>query len=305
MFFDILILIIIVLCAVFGFRNGFLISLSRIGGWLGALIVAFLFRSKVNTWLLAHTSFYEKTQARIDAVCQTFVANYTGDGDPSGGAGGFSAKLEEIGHALASAAAEQITAHLWNVLVFVGIVFGIKIILFVLTLLLSKKFHSGVIGGIDGVAGLLFGLFQAVVCILVVFALVLPISYTFSAKTHDDIDKSMDDSIIAKLIYENNPLLDFIDGFLPTGLTPEKWLNENNYQNVLNSSSANRPQQSSADDFLSLLNGLRGSGGSGDSGDSGDSEDSWDEPADEPEPDGAAGAAEPDEAADEPGAEGG
>ena len=232
-FFDILILIIIVLCAVFGFRNGFLISLSRIGGWIGALVVAFLYRTKVSDWLLEHTDYYAKTQERVEGVCRAFVENYTGDGDPSGGAGGFSAILDKVGEALANAAAEQITAHLWTVIVFVGIVFGIKLVLFILTLVLSKKFHGGMIGGIDGVAGLLFGLFQAVVAVLVVFALILPISYTVSAKTHDDINRSMDDSMVAKLIYENNPLLDFIDGFLPTGLTPEKWLDENNYKNVM------------------------------------------------------------------------
>ena len=234
MFFDVLILAIIVVCAVFGFRNGFLISLSRIGGWLGALIVAFLYREKVSNWLLKNTDFYAKTKDRVENVCQAFVDNYTGAGDPSGGAGGFSATLGKVGEALAKAAAEQITAHLWDVIVFVGIVFGIKILLFVLILLLSKKFHAGMIGGIDGVAGLLFGLFQAVALILVVFALILPISYTVSAKTHDDIRNSMDNSTVAKLIYENNPLLDFIDGFLPTGLTPEKWLTPENYKHILN-----------------------------------------------------------------------
>ena len=236
MFFDILILIIIVVCAVFGFRNGFLISLSRVGGWIGALIIAFLYRGRVSDWLLENTDLYANTQLKVENVCRAFVENYTDGGDPSGGAGGFGATLTRIGEQLAVSASEQIVTHLWTVIVFCIIVFGIKIVLFGITLVLSKKFHGGMIGGIDGVAGLLFGLFQAVVCILVVFALILPISYTVSAKTHDDIERSMDDSIVAKLIYENNPLLDFVDGFLPTGLTPEKWLTPDNYENVLRGS---------------------------------------------------------------------
>jgi len=261
MFFDVLILIIIVACAVFGFRNGFLISLSRIGGWIGALIVAFLYRERVNEWILENTDYFEKTQERIENVCKAFVENYVGSGDPSGGAGGFTATLEKIGSDLAVAAADQITTHLWPVLVFVGIVFGIKLVLFIATLLLSIRFHKGMIGGIDGVAGLLFGLFQAAVAILVVFALILPLSYMVSAKTHDDINRSMDNSIVAKLIYENNPLLDFIDGFLPTGLTPEKWLTEENYKNILNASNANRPQQTYTEDFLSVFDGIFNRGG--------------------------------------------
>jgi len=240
MFFDVLILIIIVVCAVFGFRNGFIVSLSRVGGWIGALVVAYFYRDKINDWLLENTDYYEKIHVRIEAVCKTFVENYKDGGDPSAGAGGFSTTLSKVGDQLAEAAAGQIMTQLWPVIVFVGIVFGIKIILFALTLFLSKKFHAGMLGGIDGVAGLLFGLFQAAICILVVFALMLPLSYTLSAKTHEDIKRSMDDSIVAKLIYENNPLLDFIDGFLPTGLTPEKWLDENNYENILKGSGKNR-----------------------------------------------------------------
>ena len=240
MFFDVLILAIVVACAFFGFRNGFLISLSRVGGWIGALLVAFFYRDVVNEWVLRNTDWHDQVLTRVEAVCKTFVENYTDGGDPSAGAGGFSATLGRIGDKLATAAAEQITEHLWPVLVFVGIVFGIKILLLILTLILSKKFHGGMIGGIDGVAGLLFGFFQAIVAILVVFALILPLSYTVSAKTHDDIKRSMDESVVAHLIYENNPLLDFIDGFLPTGLTPQKWLSEDHYQNILNASNDRR-----------------------------------------------------------------
>ena len=93
MFFDVLILVIIVVCAVFGFRNGFLISLSRIGGWIGALIVALLFRDRFSNWLLENTDLYQNTQVKVENVCRSFVENYASSGDPSGGAGGFSATL--------------------------------------------------------------------------------------------------------------------------------------------------------------------------------------------------------------------
>ena len=283
MFFDVLILIVIVACAVFGFRNGFLISLARVGGWIGALVVAFLYRDKISDWLLENTDYYEKTQIRVENVCRAFVENYIGEGDPSGGAGGFSKVLERLGEQLAVAASEQITAHLWTVLVFVGIVLGIKLLLFILILLLSKKFHAGMLGGIDGVAGLLFGFFQAIVAILIVFAFILPLSYMVSAKTHDDIQKSMDESIVANLIYENNPLLDFIDGFLPTGLTPDKWLTPENYRNVLEGSTKPRQSESAESLLRSLLpsrDADTGETGDADAGDTGaDSIDDGDDAA--------------------------
>ncbi|GHU69363.1 hypothetical protein AGMMS49983_22320 [Clostridia bacterium] len=215
MFFDILILIIIIACAVFGFHNGLLISLSRLGGWIGAVIVAFLFHKDVGAWLIEHTSFYERITERTLKVCDGFVANAQSTSDNA---------VAKLGESLAAEAADKIAAHVWTIVVFVGVILGIKLILFVLTLFLSKKYHDGFIGGIDGFVGLLFGLFQAIVAILVVFALILPIAYTTSVKTHDFIDREMDKSIVAELIYENNPLLEVIDGFLPTSLRPEKWI---------------------------------------------------------------------------------
>jgi uncharacterized membrane protein required for colicin V production len=214
-FFDVLILIIIIACAVFGFRNGLLISLSRLGGWIGAVVVAFLYHKEVGAWLVEHTTFYDKVTERALRVCDGFVANAQSTSDNS---------IAKLGETLAVEAADKIAAHVWTIVVFVGIIFGIKIILFVLTLFLSKKYHDGFVGGIDGFVGLLFGLFQAVVAILVVFALILPIAYTTSVKTHDFIDSEMDKSIVSEIIYENNPLLEIIDGFLPTSLRPEKWI---------------------------------------------------------------------------------
>jgi uncharacterized membrane protein required for colicin V production len=214
-FFDILILIIIIACAVFGFHNGLLISLSRLGGWIGAVVVAFFYHEKVGVWLVEHTSFYDKLTARTLRVCDGFVANAQSTSDNS---------IAKLGESLAIEAADKIAAHVWTIVVFVGIILGIKLVLFVLTLFLSKKFHDGFIGGIDGFVGLLFGLFQAIIAILVVFALILPIAYTTSVKTHDFIDREMDKSIVAEIIYENNPLLEVIDGFLPTSLRPDKWI---------------------------------------------------------------------------------
>ena len=215
MFFDILILIIIIACAIFGFRNGLLISLSRLGGWIGAVLVAFFYHEKVGFWLVENTSYYDKINERTLRVCNEFVESARSS------TGNTVAKL---GESLAVEAAEKIAAHIWTVVVFVGIILGIKLLLFILTLFLSKKFHAGFVGGIDGFVGLLFGIFQAIIAILVVFALVLPIAYTSSVKTHDFIETEMDKSIVAELIYDNNPLLEVIDGFLPTSLRPDKWI---------------------------------------------------------------------------------
>jgi hypothetical protein len=34
----------------------------------------------------------------------------------------------------------------------------------------------------------------------------------------------METSMVAQIIYDNNPLLDVMDGFIPTELRPERWV---------------------------------------------------------------------------------
>ncbi|MDR3305101.1 MAG: CvpA family protein [Clostridiales Family XIII bacterium] len=224
-------IVIVVACAVFGFRSGFLISLSRIGGWIGAVAVAFFFHEKVEAWVLEHTKFFDSVHDRILQVCLSFVDRYTG-GVTGSLPGDFGSALDNIGGALASEAAGKITDHAFTVFVFVGIIIGIKLILFVLTLLLSRKYHDGFIGGVDGFVGLLFGLFQSIIAILVLFALLMPLSYTMSANAHDFVEREMDESVVAELIYRNNPILDVINGFIPADLNPNRWLNKGDYNDV-------------------------------------------------------------------------
>ncbi|MDR3364777.1 MAG: CvpA family protein, partial [Clostridiales Family XIII bacterium] len=154
MFFDILLIVIVVLCAVFGFRSGFIISLSRIGGWVGALVIAFFYADEVEAWTLAHTDWFDNLKNHTLKVCHSFIDQY-GSGLADKLPDGFGDFIEHMGDMLAVESAEKITQHAFPILVFVGIVFAIKIVLFILTLLLSKKFHGGFIGGVDSFVGLL------------------------------------------------------------------------------------------------------------------------------------------------------
>ncbi|MDR1816062.1 MAG: CvpA family protein, partial [Clostridiales Family XIII bacterium] len=190
MFFDILIIVIIALCAVFGFRAGFLISLTRLIGWVGAVVIAFFYHKDVEVWVLEHTDWFEKLSERIHTICDNFVALYTNDvtGNlPSG----LSQAASGAGNTLAAEMAVKITDHAYTILVFVGIIFGIKIVLFVATLLLSKKFHGGFLGFIDGFVGLLLGLFSSIVAILVAFAFIMPLSYSWNTNAYMFIQDQM------------------------------------------------------------------------------------------------------------------
>ena len=221
MFFDVLIVVIIVLCAVFGFRAGFLISLTRLVGWIGALAVAFLYHNQVAAWVLAHTDWHDKLGKRILLICNQFVDLFQ-KGATTDVPAGVATAVGTDAAARAAEVANSLTGHLFPVLVFVGI----KVVLLILTILLSKKFHGGFLGFIDGFVGLLLGLFSSVAAILVVFAFILPLSFMISTNAYAFISTQMSDSIIASFIYQNNPILDIINGFVPIELKPEQWLSD-------------------------------------------------------------------------------
>ncbi|MDR1796195.1 MAG: CvpA family protein [Clostridiales Family XIII bacterium] len=225
MFFDILIIAIIAVCAVFGFRAGFLISLTRLVGWVGAVIIAFFFHKDVEAWAIEHTTWYDKLAERIDTICNNFVSLYassvTGNLPK-----GLADSADSLANTVASEAAAKIAGHAFTILIFVGIIFGIKIILLVATLLLSKKFHSGFLGFIDGFVGLLLGLFSSIIAILVAFAFIMPLSYSISTNAYFFVQQQMENSVIAQIIYDNNPLLDVMDAFIPAELNPERWVEQ-------------------------------------------------------------------------------
>jgi len=220
MLFDILIIVIIAIGAVFGFRSGFALALSRLLGWLGALVLAFFFHKDVEAWLTSHTELFEKLGTRVYILANRFVDMY------------FSGAVKKLPDALSNAAdaagdlvatetAETITEHAFSVFVFVGIILLIQLCTFIITLIFSKKFHGGFLGFMDGFAGMLLGLFSSVVAIFVVFALLMPLSYSLSANTYYFIQEQLDASIIAQIVYDNNPLLDAAGGFIPTKLNTQ------------------------------------------------------------------------------------
>ena len=101
---------------------------------------------------------------------------------------------------------------------------AIVIIFSVLTFLISRRTRDGIVGGIDGFGGLIFGLLQGVIAVVLIVALLVPIAHVVSPEVYSYITVNMNNSNFAKFLYENNPLLFFIGGVLPDDIDPLKWI---------------------------------------------------------------------------------
>jgi uncharacterized membrane protein required for colicin V production len=228
MFLDIVVVLIILVFAFFGLKNGLMQTIFRMGGWLIAIAGAFFLADTAQDLIKAHTKWYETYQAHVEKVCMTFLDKYTG-GIPGSVPGAFGEAIESAGRTVATEAAETITKASFNVVAFLGLILAFKLILFILTFFLSRKHNKGFVGGVDGFAGMLVGIIQGIVVILVLLAVLLPVSFSVSTDLFDRISAMMDDSIFTGLLYELNPLIAIVDGYIPDHILPDNWFDKGDY----------------------------------------------------------------------------
>jgi uncharacterized membrane protein required for colicin V production len=247
---DIAILVILAIFVILGFKNGFVHTVFFTLGWLIAFIVAFFTRDQVREFLTDRTPVYDWYHGRIYDICLKLVSGYTdkftdaasGPGasgvETTGGAlgsavesiGGISGALGDavgsIGGKIAQETAAQITSATFGVFTFIGTVLVVKFLLFLITLVLSRKYHGGFIGALDAVGGLLLGVAQGFVVVFIALILVLPVSLAISQNLFESVSRSLDTSFIAKTLFLNNPLIPLIDGFAPGLFDPSAWINK-------------------------------------------------------------------------------
>jgi len=222
MIFDLFILLIVFLFGFLGLRNGLAYSVFRFLGWIIAIVVAVFLQSTVVNLLKEYTMFYEDYSTHITDVCHGFVDRYTG-GIPGSVPGAFGESLEGITDEIIETAADNIALASFTVIVFIGIVFLVKFILFLLTMLLSKKYHDGFVGGIDGILGCMLGVAQGIVIVFVLLTLLMPLSFAISPNFYDAVNLRMQNSLFTELLYVHNPFLNFVNGFIPDEFLPSNW----------------------------------------------------------------------------------
>ena len=229
MIFDLIIILIVGLFGFLGLRNGFIYSIFRFLGWIIALVGAVFLQSFLVNAIKEYTLFYSKYLLHVEEVCRSFVTKYTG-GVEGSVPGVLSDSLEDITDSIIISTAEKIANASFSVIVFIILVLLIKFILFLVTVLFSKKYHEGFVGGIDGIAGCILGVAQGIVIVLIALAVLMPLSFVVSTDFYGWVTDTMSSSLFTELIYKDNPFLGLIDGFIPQEFLPTNWTNTENYQ---------------------------------------------------------------------------
>lgn len=201
---DIIILAIIVLSIVFGYRAGFVVTLANTIGWIGSFIAAQFLQPHVKTFILAHTTLYEKLQG-------SFVAK--GKGNISGIESNltvFPEKMRDTMGGIIKQGADGGSHIMANALVvvisFVIAVVLVKLILFVFVRLFSKRYRSNAVST-DTVLGVVIGALKGIVISLVFALILVPLALMSGGGIESWVLTQINDSFIAAMLYNNNPLL--------------------------------------------------------------------------------------------------
>lgn len=109
--------------------------------------------------------------------------------------------------------ASTFTGLLLTVLAFLAIVLAVKLVLFLITRLLSKEYHDGPLAFIDSTAGLILGVALGVFYVFIALALLVLVMQWLPESSADAVRSYLDSSYFSGILYDNNPLLTLIHMF--------------------------------------------------------------------------------------------
>jgi hypothetical protein len=193
-------------------------------GWIIAIVITIIFNDEVRILLKNKTSLYDHFYAYIESTCGNLIDIGAGSAD-AGATDGLAGLIDGILEMILKKTTEGIASICFAIIVFFCMVIALKLIFYIITRILSKKYNDGIAGGIDGIFGLCIGLLQGIIVVLIIFIVVMPIAFAASPGLYDRFEGTLNDSIIAGTLYEHNPLFSFVDRFIPSDLLPSDMTN--------------------------------------------------------------------------------
>ncbi len=238
MIIDIAMIIIILISGVLAYKKGLAISLVNMLSWVVCVIGGLLFNAPIKEWLSSKTGIDEYIYQILFAKSQAGL----NEGDLDGGLLGFpdlfefsvlqedsltdtatklfgktddlldflKSHVDSASQTISQNVADKITALLMSIIAFFVIVFAAKLFCGLITVLMSKKYHEGVTGFLDGMGGLCFGIIRGAIIILLIFVALIPIIAMVSHDNSSLITEQLSTSKVAEFIYNKNFLLKFM-----------------------------------------------------------------------------------------------
>ncbi|MBQ8589623.1 MAG: CvpA family protein [Firmicutes bacterium] len=210
MWMDIAIAAIVLLSAVFGFISGFVKTFLHTVGWIVSIVLGYIWYPQLKAFLIENTNYYiamrDTVNSRLDAAAGNAITDSFGN-IPDVLRRAFLAASETLTTSLA----DTITNLFFSLISLIIIVALIKLVFWILIQLFSRTKNDGFVGFTDGILGFGFGLVKGVLLVLILLALMVPVSNFADTTFFTD---AIDQSQVAKILYHANPILLFVKGLL-------------------------------------------------------------------------------------------
>ncbi len=207
---DIIIVAIIIVSAVVGYRCGLASMISHLGSWLVAVVLAFIFCSPLRTLLCENTKidddFYHKFVVKLGGENSGQSMNTVPDL--------FQDQISSARSHFVTSTATQLTDIVMAIFAFLIILVGVKLIAFAFKHLFSKQHNEGVVGFADGVIGMVMGFVIGIIVVIALMALVVPFAMSSSESFAEFFKSASENAILLPYFYDYNLILLFIKGFL-------------------------------------------------------------------------------------------
>lgn len=205
MIIDVILFSILVVIMAISYRNGFISTFLHLVGWLISLSCGFFFAPRVKEYLISkdffYTSIYDNLLSKMPQGAPQ--GSFESEGIPNL-VGGF---VNNVTSTVSANIAASLTELIMIIISFLIVAIGVKLFLYFVTIIFSKKNRKGPTGLIDGLLGLTFGFFKGMIVLYIILAVMIPVINLTSPEHSFAILTSLDSSVLAKDLYNNNPLL--------------------------------------------------------------------------------------------------
>ncbi|MBK5261100.1 MAG: CvpA family protein [Peptostreptococcaceae bacterium] len=205
MIIDIILFSILVVIMAISYRNGFISTFLHLVGWLISLSCGFFFAPRVKEYLISKDFFYTSINDKLlSKIPQGAPQGSFKSGGIPNLVGDF---VDNVTNTVSTNIASSLTDLIMVIISFLIVVIAVKLFLYFITIIFSKRNRKGPTGLIDGLLGLAFGFFKGMIVLYIILAVMIPVINLTSPESTFTILTSLDSSVLAKDLYNNNPLL--------------------------------------------------------------------------------------------------
>lgn len=211
MILDIIILAILIIAMVSGFRKGFMYAFIHTLGWVISIIFGFAGANFLKEQLVLKTMLDENLYATLSERLTLSFDSATSSADSLPLILGQAVDTATTG--AAQLLAQQITELTLSILSFALIVIVIKLLCFLLTRLLSRKSNKGFIGFVDGLLGMVAGSIKGVLLVFLFLMMLLPAVNFMAPESTVIVLSALENSHFAGTLYDANFLVLVLGNF--------------------------------------------------------------------------------------------